>query len=149
MTASGKRHIFYILMIPLFATGAADLNEHAGSVQEYAVGVSTLFLALIAWYSRKQMMRADIDHDTQIKLASAIDNLTASMLRVEYSVSDLAKNQSYITTRQTEMETYQKATREINDEKWRQQEKQCNEHRAHCKVCDRRQHAMPKLSLLE
>jgi len=138
MKPSARRHVLYFLLMPCSVIGGSDLNEHAQSIQDYAIWISVVFLGAIAWYSRKQAIRADADHDAITTLTAVIKNMDGNFTKMSSSVERIADNQSMITTRQGEQEAAARAFEKYQTDKWLQQEKLCNEHRELCGLCDRR-----------
>jgi len=134
----GIRHLLYFSLIPFLVEAAGEPPISNGDVKNYAawltVAVLTLIAILTGWHLRVNWK----DHDGQITLTGVIIRLDATMQRVEASVGELAKNQGFITIRQSEMEIASKAAADLQELRWQQQEKLCNEHRENCKLCDRR-----------
>lgn len=134
----GWRHLLYFSLLPFLVHAAGEPAISNGDVKNYAAWLTVAVLTVIAILTGWHLQVNWKDHDLQKDLSGSLKGLAATMKRVEASVGDLARNQSYITTRQTEQETASKAAADLQAEKWRLQEKTCNEHRERCKLCDRR-----------
>lgn len=132
------RHLLYFTLLPLLGHAAGEPAINNGDVKNYAawltVAVLTLIAILTGWHLRINWK----DHDAQVRMAEALENLATETKETKLEVRRVADNQSMITLEVAVVKKENQAAADLQAEKWRQQEKMCNEHRERCKLCDRR-----------